>query len=97
MVDWRNVKVVDEIPAGAVELHLYDSENVLMPRGSRKKESIHNYLLEKLRDGYESWTDPKYGDNPDRGILINVLYNNLINETMNAWEDFLKGAGHEDL
>jgi len=86
------VKTDTKIPPGAVEVHLYNSKNVLMPRGSRQKESIHNYLLEKLQDGYESWTDPKYGDNPDRKKLLQTLYNNLINEAMNAWEDFLKGA-----
>jgi hypothetical protein len=81
-----------KIPPGAVQIHLYDSKNVLMPRGSRQKESIHNYLLEKLQISYESWTDPKYVDNPDKKKLIQSLYNNLINEAMNAWEDFLKGA-----
>lgn len=82
----------NKIPPGSVQIHLYDSKNVLMPRGPRQKESIHNYLLEKLQSSYESWTDPKYGDNPDKEKLIQSLYNNLINEAMNAWEDFLKGS-----
>ena len=89
MIDKKLVE--DQIPSDAVQLHLYNPKNVLMPRGSRKKESIHQYLLEKLQGGYESWTDPKYGDNPDRAEVIETLYKNLINETMNAWEDFLKG------
>ena len=84
-------KTLSKIPPGAVEVHLYLPENVLMPRGSRQKESIHNYLLEKLKSSWESWTDPKYGDNPNPDELMTTLYNNLINETMNAWEDFLKG------
>jgi hypothetical protein len=30
-----------DIPKGSVQLHLYDWKNVLMPRGSRQKESIY--------------------------------------------------------
>lgn len=82
----------DKIPPGSVQIHLYNPKNVLMPRGPRQKESIYEYILERLQSGYESWTDPKYGDNPDREVLVQTLYNNLINEAMNAWEDFLKGV-----
>jgi hypothetical protein len=80
------------ISKGAVQHHLYHWKNVLMPRGSRKKESIYENLLPRLNNVYESFTDPKYGDNPDPQELIESIYNNMINETMNAWEDFLKGV-----
>jgi hypothetical protein len=85
----RIIQSEDEIPKGAVRVHLYDWHNVMMPRGSRKKESIYVYLLEHLLSSFEDWTEPIYGDNPDVIDLTNQMYNNMLNETTNAWEDFL--------
>jgi len=79
------IKDESEIPEGAVRMHLYNPINVLMPRGSMKKESIGPYLLERLKNNYEDWTDEKYGDNPSVPDLINYLYTNLMGEVEQAW------------
>jgi len=74
----------------AVQFHLYDSSNVLRPRGHMEKESIGLELLERLCASYESWTDEKYGDNPDKSILIKLLQDNLNEEVQGAFREFLK-------
>ena len=81
-----------EIPEGAVRMHLYNAINVLMPRGSMLKESIGPYLLDRLKDGYESWTDSKYGDNPSLPDLIKYLHSNLMGEVEQAWLTFVESA-----
>ena len=89
----QEVKIIlneDDLPKDAVRVHLYDWHNVLMPRGSRKKESIHGYLLDSLIGAFESWTDPKYGDNPDPRKLQQQLHYNLLGETAKAFDDFLE-------
>ena len=86
------IKDESEIPKGAVRVHLYNSKNVLMPRGSMKKESIAIYILEHLKSGYEDWTDSKYGDNPPLPDLIKYLYTNLMGEVEQAWLAFIESA-----
>ena len=87
------IKIVDpdDIPEGATRIHLYDPKNVLMPRGSMQKESIGPYLLDRLKDSYESWTDPLYGDNPSVSELLQFLFTNLIGEVEKSWLEFLHG------
>lgn len=82
---------VPEIPEGAVQIHMYDFKNVLRPRGHMKKESIGPYLLDRLLACYESWTDKKYGDNPEVPVLLAQLQNNLQEEVDGAWRDFIIG------
>ena len=84
------IKDESELPKGAVRVHLYNSKNVLMPRGSMKKESIGPYLLEHLSNGFEDWTDEKYGDNPSVPELIQYLHTNLMGEVNNAWNAFVE-------
>jgi len=91
-IDWRKVKVIHEMPDNAVQLHLYDYSDVLRPRGHMKKESIAEYVLEKLISCHESWTDPKYGDNPDESTLINFLRQNMKEEMDGAWNEFINRA-----
>jgi len=90
MVDWSKVKFVNskDIPKGAVQVHMYDFSDVFRPRGHMKKESVGQYLLEKLESAYESWTNPKYGDNPDSTELLNTLHENLKEEMEGAWKKF---------
>lgn len=80
----------DEIPEGAIQIHLYNYKDVLRPRGHMKKESIGIYILERLKTYYESWTDEKYGDNPPRENLMNQLRSNLDDEMAGAWREFLE-------
>jgi len=86
-----NPKIVDEseIPEDAVRMHLYDPRDVLMPRGSMKKESIGPYLLDRLKSNFEQWTDEKYGDNPSVSDLIKYLHTNLMGEVEQAWLQFI--------
>ena len=66
-IDWNKVKVVDisEVSKDAKQVHLYEFSNVLRPRGPMIKESIGLHIAEQLINYYQSWTDPKYCDNPD--------------------------------
>ena len=83
------IRSKDEIPEGAVQVHLYSWVNVMRPRGHMKKESIGEYILEKFISYFESWTDPKYGDNPDVLDLANALYHNALEELDGAWNEFI--------
>jgi hypothetical protein len=89
-IDWSKVKFVKEIPKGAKQLHLYDVCHVLRPRGHMEKESLGAYILEKLLNTYESWTNPKYGDNPDKSTLLKLLQQNMKDEVDGAWREFIK-------
>jgi len=86
------VKDKSEIPADAVRIHMYNPKDVLMPRGSMEKESIGIYILEHLKNNYESWTDSKYGDNPPLPDLIKYLHTNLMGEMQQAWLAFIESA-----
>lgn len=70
-------------------VHLYDVTDIFRPRGSMKKESLGEYLLERLHTYYKSWTDEKYSDLPGESILINILRNNLKEESEAAFTKFL--------
>jgi len=79
------------IASGKAKLvHLYDPSNVLRPRGHMQKESIGEYILERLLVTYESWTDEKHGDNPDQTTLIKLLLTNLKEEADGAFREFMK-------
>jgi len=79
-----------KIPKDTVKVHLYDVENVLRPRGHMKKESIAEYIIERLTSSFESWTDKECGDNPEVVDLLRLLKKNLKEEVDGAWEEFLK-------
>ena len=84
------VVVSKKIPKDAVRVHLYDSKNVLMPRGSMQKESIGLYILERLQSSFQDWTEPAFGDNPPRDELLIQMHNNLARETEKAWSSFVE-------
>jgi len=92
------MKIVDkeDIPEDAVEMHLYDWQNVMMPRGSRQKESIYEIIFPRLVESFLSFTDPKYGDNPHIEDLLKTMSKNLLGEMLNAWEDFLNNPTVEE-
>ena len=91
-INWSKVKFVkdEEIPEGAVQVHLYEYRNVLRPRGHMEKESIGLYILDKLIGSYESWTNPKYGDNPDEAELLKLLQTNMQEEVDGAFREFIR-------
>jgi len=55
-----------------------------------KKNSLGEYLFEKLSDHFKIYTDPKYSDNPKIEVLIQSMYDNMIEEVFVAWETFIK-------
>jgi len=80
-----------DLPDGFIELHLYDYKNVLRPRGGKlKKESLSAYILDRLEGLFESWTDERYGDNPEVTELIAQLQTNMREEVDEAWREFFK-------
>lgn len=95
-IDWSKVKFVKgDLPEGSVQMHLYEFTNVLRPRGHMEKESVGVYILDKLLGSYESWTDPKYGDNPDEITLLKLLKENLQEEVDGAFREFIRRINTE--
>jgi len=97
-IDWSKVKFAKKIPKGSIRYHMYEVSNVLRPRGHMKKESIAEYILEKLLSSHESWTDLEYGDNPNETTLIKLLQQNMKEEVDGAWREFIKriNTTHKD-
>jgi len=87
--DTKALKPGEKIPEGAVHVHLYSVKKVLAPRGSLKKESLSEHIVEQLRSYFESWTDKKMGDNPSKEDLLALLKENLDRETRVAWREFM--------
>jgi len=71
-------------------IHLYSYKNILRPRGHMKKESVAEYILERLEGAFESWTDDDFADNPEVDDLIIKLKKNLSEEVDGAWDEFIK-------
>jgi len=74
----------------AKQVHFGTCNSIFRPRGSMMKNSVGEYILGKLASEFESWTDPKYADNPDLEILIRTMHQNLMLECLSAWEKFIK-------
>ncbi len=87
----KTMKFEGRTPEGAVRVHLYSVNKVLAPRGSLKKESLSEHLLEQLTNYYESWTDEKMGDNPTKLKLLELLKENMNQEVRIAWREFMRG------
>ena len=82
MVDGR------KLPKDAVRIHPYRFEDILRPRGTMKKESLGEHILERLEGAYEQWSNGEYGDNPEVTVLLQYLHQNLMGEVQNAWREF---------
>lgn len=91
-INWKNVKVVRGVPAGAKRVHLYPAQDVLRPRGSMQKESLSADLTQRLRSAFESWTDPAYGDALSPEKAMSVLEQNFKAECDAAWQAFVDQA-----
>ncbi|MFW9871491.1 MAG: hypothetical protein ACFFG0_00105 [Candidatus Thorarchaeota archaeon] len=74
----------------AKQIHLYPLENILKPRGSLQKESIGLRIFEKLLSNLIHWNDPKYADKPHYKDLLQKLRENLDDEVLMAWTEFLR-------
>lgn len=53
-----------------------------------KKDSLGLYIKEKMIDSYEHFTNPEYGDNPDKKELYNQIKMNVISEIIEAIKEF---------
>lgn len=85
-----------EIPKNAVQVHLYNVENILKPRGSMKKESLSAYIHDKLTSVYDSWTDEKYGDKVESVELLHLIRENLMSEVQAAFGKLINDIGEEN-
>ncbi len=83
------LKEYESLPEGS-QLHLYESRNVLRPRGHMEKESIAEYILDRLLGAHESWTDKRYSDNPDESTLLKLLQTNMKEEMDGAFREFIR-------
>ena len=78
-----------KLSKGMIKVHMYNVENVLRPRGHMKKESISEYIIERLMSSFESWTNKEYGDNINPDELLQLLKKNLKEEIDGAWDEFI--------
>jgi len=72
------------------QIHLYNIDDVLKPQGSLRNESLSLAIIEKMKDAFESWTDPKYDDSVDKQTAIDMLMHNLEKEVIIATVKFLE-------
>lgn len=83
-------KLSSGIKDGSVsQIHLGSYQFVFIPRGPMMKNSLGEYMLDKLNSIFESWTDPKYGDNPPVAELLETMHKNMMGEVELAWAEFL--------
>jgi len=85
------LKPGEKMPKGAIQIHFGRFENVLRGRLQEPcaKGSLAADILERLESAYESWTDPKYGDNPEVLELRDALLDNAADELQMATDEFL--------
>lgn len=84
---------VTEIPEDAERVHMYNARDMLRPRGTMEKESLGEYVKDRLHGAFESWTDPKYGDTIEPGLAMCVLHQNMMEEINAAFNQFANEAG----
>jgi hypothetical protein len=72
------------------QIHLTSLESIFKPRGSMQKNSVGEYMYQKLIDTFEYWTDPKYADNPPVTELMDTICKNYREECTAALEKFLE-------
>lgn len=90
-------QTITKLPEGAVRVHLYNFKNVLRPRGTLQKESLSEYICERLQNLFEDWTDKKYGDSKEPEEVLKQLKENLIEEANNGYDKFFNGLFNKDL
>lgn len=83
-------KLVDQLPPGAVQVHLGSIETHYKPRGSLQKNSLSEELLERLMSDQQFWTDPKYGDSLEPTAAAEKLVEGLRAEVEIAIETFTR-------
>ena len=92
MISFTEEEILEAIKEGRAQLvHLYDYKDMLRPRGSMKKESLSQYICDKLMDVFSTWNDPKFADSiTDERELIYLIQENLHEEVEIATQEFLK-------
>jgi hypothetical protein len=79
----------------AKRMHLYDIRNILRPRGPMRKESLSLEIYRVLREAFEYWSRPEYGDSVTAEKLVPLLKHNLEQEVAIAWKRFSEGPPTE--
>ena len=67
-------------PEGAKQIHLYNFEDLLRPRGSMKKESFSLETFERLKGVYEDWLDEECSDSQPAHLIAHRLLTNMKEE-----------------
>ena len=78
-----------KLPDGAVQVHLYNVNNMLRPRGSLEKESLSADIKDKLEWLFQTWTNPTYGDSIEEMDALKLIHKNLMEEVNIAFGTFL--------
>jgi len=86
----RALKPGEELLPGAVQIHFGSYGNVLLGRGPLEKESLSLVIFEQMEAEFETWTDPKYGDNPKSLDLVAQIILNASSELDTAIMAFKK-------
>ena len=89
------ITVTNEIPKNASQLHLYNVQDILRPRGHMKKESIGILVKESLESAFNSWTDKQYSDRVHPLFCLSILLKNLEEEINGAFDSFVKSVEKE--
>jgi len=80
----------------AKRIHLYDSTDILRPRGSLKKESLSLKIYELLKSYYEEWSNSKYSDSLPKVSLLSRLEINLNEEIQIGLKKFKEEVKNEN-
>lgn len=81
---------VESLPPGAQRIHMGNIESTFCPRGTLEKESMSEYLLERLESLLDYWTRPEYADSLPRPEAVSALVKGLRDEVDVAIAEFLR-------
>ena len=67
---------------GKPSLHLYNSKNMLRPKGTLQEGSLSLHLYQELMRIFKSWTDPIADDSLSPEEVYFILNNNIYQEIL---------------
>jgi len=87
-------KKYGHMPPTARRVHLGSPGSTLAPRGAMKKNSLSEYIYQKLVAAHEHWTSPDYSDSVDDATMIGELEKQLEQEVEAALRAYKEWATH---